>query len=330
MVKTWRELEDIQPKVMKMIENSLNKGRVSHAYLFEGGRGTGKKDVSFQMAKSLFCTNRDGAKPCSTCSNCRRIESQNHPDVHFISPEGQSIKKEQIQYLQAEFQRTGVESRKKLYIIEHVNKMTPNAANSLLKFLEEPHADTYAILLTEQVHQLLDTIVSRCQVLSFQPLTPQVLVDTLVEHSVSPSTAQLLSHLTNSLEEALQLNEDEWFGLARKLVIKLNETLVTRPEQALFFIQEQWISHFKDKEQYEKGLHLLLLLYRDLVQLQADNEQTIAFIGYREQLKKQALQTTQRKSVQRLEAVLKAKQKLSSNMNPQLLIEELVLELQEG
>ncbi|MFX3864258.1 DNA polymerase III subunit delta', partial [Streptococcus suis] len=93
-------------------------------------------------------------------------DSGNHPDVHWIEPDGQSIKKGQIEALQEEFSKTGVESNQKLYIIRHADKMTNNAANSLLKFLEEPHRGTTAVLLTEQYHRMLPTIISRCQVLS--------------------------------------------------------------------------------------------------------------------------------------------------------------------
>jgi DNA polymerase III subunit delta' len=330
MSKTWDQLEQIQPNVMKMLKNSLLKNRVAHAYIFEGGKGTGKKDVALLFAKSIFCLHLHEYKPCNTCINCRRIDSSNHPDVHYIEPDGLSIKKEQIQHLQSEFTKTGLESNRKLYIIEHVDKMTVNAANSLLKFLEEPSNDTYAVLLTEHVHKLLNTIVSRCQIISFRSLTPDDLRDKLMENGVSQAFASLLAQLTNDLEEALRLYEDEWFGLARKLVIQLNETLATRPQQSLLFIHEKWMQHFSEKGQVELGLSMLLMLYRDLLSIQLDQEDTVVFTDRFEHLKQQALQITQKKTICDLEAILKAKNKLNSNMNLQLLMEQLVLDLQEG
>ncbi|OVE62162.1 DNA polymerase III subunit delta', partial [Chryseobacterium mucoviscidosis] len=122
----------------------------------EGRKGTGKLDAATLLAKSFFCL-EDGAEPCESCRNCQRIESGNHPDVHVVHPDGLSIKKGQIQALQEEFSKTGLESHKKLYIISHADQMTVNAANSLLKFLEEPSSDTIAVLLTEQPQKLLDT-----------------------------------------------------------------------------------------------------------------------------------------------------------------------------
>lgn len=330
MNKTWEQLEQIQPNVMKMLKNGLVKERVAHAYIFEGGKGTGKKDAALLFAKSLFCLQLQQYKPCNQCSNCRRIDSANHPDVHQIAPDGLSIKKEQIQHLQSEFMKTGVESNRKLYIIEHVDKMTVNAANSLLKFLEEPSSDTYAFLLTEQVHKLLNTITSRCQIISFRALTPEDLQDKLMEQNVPQAFAVLLAKLTNNFEEALQLYENEWFGLARKLVIQLNEMLATRPQQSLLFIHEKWMEHFSEKEQAELGLNMLLMLYRDLLSIQLDQENTVVFTDRFEQLKQQALQITQKRTIHDLEAILKAKNKLNSNMNLQLLMEQLVLDLQEG
>ncbi|MEH6853701.1 DNA polymerase III subunit delta', partial [Priestia megaterium] len=95
MGNTWEQLEALQPNVLKILQNSLLKERVAHAYLFEGSKGTGKKQISFLFAKALFCQNPVNHRPCHECSNCRRIDSGNHPDIHLIEPAGLSIKKEQ-------------------------------------------------------------------------------------------------------------------------------------------------------------------------------------------------------------------------------------------
>src|SRR5690606_20018606 len=188
------------------------KHRLAHAYLFEGQKGTGKKAVSQLLTKSLFCSQlKDGVIPCETCHNCKRINSGNHPDVHVIEPDGTFIKKEQIQYLQEEFSKTAVESNRKVYTIVHADKMTVSAANSLLKFLEEPTGHTIAILLTEQGQQILPTILSRCQWIHFRPFTMSHLVEKLVENGVQPSKGLLIAHMTNNVEEGVALSRDEWF-----------------------------------------------------------------------------------------------------------------------
>ena len=330
MAKTWEQLEQYQPTVLKMIEKSLQKGRVSHAYLFEGSRGTGKKEVSLLFAKSLFCLNSNGIKPCNDCSNCRRITSRNHPDVHIIEPDGLSIKKGQIQALQEEFSKTGVESNKKLYIIEHADKMTSNAANSLLKFLEEPNKQTVAILLTEQQHRILNTILSRCQILSFRPLTPIVIANQLQELGNPLPVSALVAYMTNNIDEAINLCKDDSFAQSRKIVLQLYEVLINRPSHALFFIQDKWLSHFKAKEELIQGLDLLLLIYKDLLYIQFGNDEKIVYSDQIEQLKQQALQTSGRRICDQIEAILEAKRRLNTNMNPHLLMEQLVFKLQEG
>lgn len=330
--KTWENLEAYQPKILKMIGNSILKHRVAHAYLFEGSRGTGKKDVSILFAQSLFCTNRSSNEyiPCNGCLNCRRISSRNHPDVHIVEPDGQSIKKGQIQLLQEEFTKTAVESNQKVYIIEHADKMTANAANSLLKFLEEPPKQTVAILLTENYRRLLDTIISRCQVLSFQSLLPGVLVNKLLEEGVPEYLAILVAQLTNNLNDAVDLSKSDWFVQARKIVLQLYEVLNNHSGQALILIQDKWLQHFIDKEQIGLGLDLLLLLYKDLLQVQIGEERNVVYNDNIDHLKQLALQTSQRHICEQMSAILEAKGRLSTNMNTHLLMEQVVLKLQEG
>lgn len=326
----WDQLEQYQPTVLKMIAKSIQKGRVAHAYLFEGERGTGKKDVSLLFAKSLFCLNRKEYKPCSECINCRRIASGNHPDVHLIEPDGQSIRKAQIEALQAEFTKTGVESNKKLYIIEHADRMTANAANSLLKFLEEPHSETVAILLTEQYHRMLNTIISRCQTISFKPLPPSVLADYLKEQQVLGHIASVVAHMTNNREEALELSRNDWFAQARKIVLQLYEALNKSRFQALLVVQEQWLPHFQEKQQIDLGLDLLLYIYRDLIYIQLGESEKVIFTDQLSYFNQQALTLSQKRLTENMTVILQAKARLNTNMNPQLLMEQLVLRLQEG
>ena len=330
MINTWDQLDSQQPRASTMLKNSLIKDRVAHAYLFEGERGTGKKDTSILLAKSLFCLNRqDGYYPCEECSNCKKINHKNHSDVHVIEPDGLSIKKEQIRLLHEEFQKKAVESSQKVYIITHAHKMTASAANSLLKFLEEPHAGTTIILLTDQIHRMLPTILSRCQTISFMPLNPRELSKQLIEAGVPASKASLIAGLTNSVEEGLSLNEDEWFAQAQKIVVKLFEA-TKNPVDAIMVIQESWLPHFKEREQTELGLMLLLNIYRDLLYIQLDKPEEIVYKDMEERLRQLAIQHSQKRLAYQMHQILESKRKISANINPQLLMEQLVLNLQEG
>ncbi|MTH55273.1 DNA polymerase III subunit delta' [Bacillus mangrovi] len=330
MTKTWKELEIYQPRVLKLLGNSIGKKRLAHAYLFEGKKGTGKKETAVLLAKSFFCRERTDAEPCGTCSSCRRIDSGNHPDLHVIEPDGLSIKKHQIQSLQGEFTKKGLESSRKFYMIVHAEKMTANAANSLLKFLEEPGRDTMAVLTTEQVHMILDTIQSRCQVLPFSPLPSRAIRTELENQGILAYMAAAAAQMTNNLEDAIELSRNDWFAEARAIVIKLYEALTVRKGQALVLIHTQWMPFFPDKEKQEQGLDLLLFLYKDLLSIQTGMEDLLIYIDMKETLEKEALQTGQQRITERVLSILEAKRKLQSNANPQLLMEQLVLTLQEG
>ncbi|MCF6139570.1 DNA polymerase III subunit delta' [Pseudalkalibacillus berkeleyi] len=327
---SWNTLSDKQPYIVKLLTNSIRKERLAHAYLFKGNKGTGKKQVAIQLTKAYFCRAREASEPCDDCSDCKRIDSGNHPDVHVVAPDGQSIKIEQIRKLQKEFSYLGLESKSKAYIIEHADKMTTQAANSLLKFLEEPGQKTIAFLLTENPHQMLDTIRSRCQILTFAPQSQSELSYTLQETGYSKQLAQTAVALTNDQKEAEELLNDEWFVQARKNVLKLGEELHERPHRVLLALNEYWHPHFKEKQQVGIGLDLLLLWFKDVFLTQLEEEQSIVFNDCQNILSVQALHSSQSRVQQQMMQVLEAKRRLNANMNLQLLMEQLVLRLQEG
>ncbi|SEB19930.1 DNA polymerase-3 subunit delta' [Thalassobacillus cyri] len=324
---TWEDMKQIQPLVSKMLINSFKKNRISHAYLFQGSQGTGKREIGLLFTKAIFCPNRDGAEPCHRCNACKRIESGNHPDVHWIKPDGQSIKKDQILHLQKEFTYTGLESNQKVYIVESADKMTVNAANRLLKFLEEPSKQTTAMLLTENSHAILDTIRSRCQLMAFQPLNAQNVEEKLTGEGVSESTAKLLSQMTNNLSEALEINADDWFANARKLVIQLIEVLNNKPNEALLFINHQWMPHFKEREQLQRGLDLLMFWFKDLINYELEREEAIIYSQERDRMEQMSMSWSRQSAVRGLSSILEAKRKINQNVHPTLVMEQLTLHL---
>src|SRR5690625_4356267 len=171
------------------------------------------------MAMTLLCKDRDGVEPCHACHMCRRVLSGNHPDVHWIEPDGQWIKNEQINLLRKEFVYTSMESAKKVYIITKADTLTVNAANRILKFLEEPDMDITAILLTEHLHSIIPTIQSRCQILELQPLDPKNFQQKLIEKTtINEYNARFMSALTNNIDEAIELDEEELVYKIRDLV----------------------------------------------------------------------------------------------------------------
>jgi len=327
-MKTWEDMNQIQPLASQLLMKSIQKQRISHAYLFQGNRGTGKKDLATLFAKTLFCENIEGVEPCQRCNRCKRIESGNHPDIHWIHPDGNTIKIEQIRRLQEEFTYSGLESTRKIYIITGTETLTLNAANRLLKFLEEPNPKTTALLLTENREAMIPTILSRCQLIDLQPLQPKEFQKKLQESNISPEHTLLLSELTNDLDEALLLNEDEWFTEAKNLVLKFLQTAIKKPADVFLFIHQHWVTHFKDRNQVDQGLELLMIAFRDVLYYHIGNQVSIIFLSLNEDLLKESvIHFTQEKLMIILHHILKAKRKNRQYVHPVLVMEQFALHL---
>ncbi|TVP86863.1 MAG: DNA polymerase III subunit delta' [Alkalicoccus sp.] len=326
----WHELEETQPTIARVLQNSLIRDRLAHAYVFEGGRGTGKRAAATLLAKAFFCEAVKGADPCLVCRECRRAESGNHPDMHVIRPEGASIKVDQIRGLKKEFSMRGMESQKKVYVVEEADKMSASAANSLLKFLEEPDGEALAVLLTGNSYQMLPTILSRAQVMTFSPLSPERVTRALAEAGFQEKEAALAARLTSDLSEAEKLFEEDWISQAREKVIQLIDDQIRRPAEAFITLHEKVIPFFNERETVQTALDLMMLWYRDVLRMQVGQSEAIVYIDQEETLAKQAFQLSQGKLGNNLQAVMDAKRRVHANVSPQLLMEQLLLRLQEG
>ena len=157
-----------QEKVVKILKNSIQKNKVSHAYLFETNGYKNQKELALAFAKMLLCPyNYSNNKICVNCTQCKNIDKNIFPEIKIIDTDGLWIKKEQLDVLQKEFSEKSILKNKKIYIINHADRLNKSSANSILKFLEEPEENIIAILTTDNMYQMLDTIISRCQIISF-------------------------------------------------------------------------------------------------------------------------------------------------------------------
>ncbi|MFD1926733.1 DNA polymerase III subunit delta' [Sporosarcina siberiensis] len=319
-----------QKVVITRLSSSFKNNRIGHAYLFDGKNGTGKEATALFFAKLLLCKSPVEYVPCETCSSCRRVSTGNHPNITLIHPDGQNIKKEQISELIFSMTRKGYESGRKIYIIKSADRMNNAAANTLLKFLEEPEGDVTAILLTDSYQSLLPTIQSRCQRISFLPPSRDVMINELIETGLTMSMAATVTMITSNNNEALLLANDEQFAQVRKTVLKLVEASETNVHEALLFIQTNWLQVIKEKEDVDLGLDLLLYVYRDIVTLKAGLDSTLTFPDQKDSFKGLAMRMTYGRLSAIMEAVLQSKRHLNSNMNRTLLMEQLVLNMQEG
>ncbi|WP_245592934.1 DNA polymerase III subunit delta' [Carnobacterium funditum] len=325
MIKIENNLRSIQPIIYKQLQKTMEKNQLTHAYLFEGVSGTGKKDMALWVAASLFCQNLVDGLPCQECTSCLRVLKQVHPDVIEIAPDGLSIKVEQVRQLKAEFSKSGVEGQQKVFIIEDAEKMTAGAANSLLKFLEEPNGKAVAFLLTTAKQRLLPTILSRCQLIHFRNLSKQQLLTELDKKETKNHQSALLVQLTNSLETAILMNQDEWFNEAAKIGFKWFVQITNKKDESFVFVQTDIMSHFKERNQYLLLIDLLLLAYRDVLKTHYKVIDILAYPQHEEQIGELATQFNGKDLSRAIEIILQSRKKLESNVNAQGVFEQLTL-----
>lgn len=185
-----------QQPVKQALTNALTSGRIAHAYLFAGPRGTGKTSTARILAKALNCEHGPTPNPCGECDNCRRIAEGSSMDVFEIdAASNRGI--DEIKTLRDQLAFTPVDCRYKVYIIDEVHMLTTEAFNALLKTLEEPPSHVIFILATTDPHKIPATIHSRCQRFDFRRVT----VDEIVQHLAMVAQGSGL----DADEEALRL-----------------------------------------------------------------------------------------------------------------------------
>ena len=197
-----------QESSKRILTAAVENDGISHAYLFHGPKGVGKTTMAVELAMVLNCEERNG---CGVCSSCRRIKEGIFPDVKMVAPDGPSIKIGEIRELQNFIAMSSFEGRFKVGIIQDAEKLREEAANSLLKTLEEPPEDSVIILTAQNQYAVLPTIISRVQMIRFGHLEPREIARYLVDHkSLSADQAdRLAQYCGGSLGKALELYESE-------------------------------------------------------------------------------------------------------------------------
>ncbi len=243
-----------QPIIERVLYNALKHKQASHAYLFVGPKGTGMLETAILFAQSLVCPHRDPWAD-ESCEICVRIQENHFTDLILLDGTKSSIKKDAVLDLQEKFSKTALESYgKKIYIVNGAENATTEALNSLLKFLEEPSgSDTYAILISEHPDQLLETIISRCQTLTFKAQNRQELVAQIDLDNNDPYEVELLSQLVNNVEGMIDLSLNDDFKHALVMFGNFIDEYIKAPFLGELFVQSQLLGKRKDIEKPDMG-----------------------------------------------------------------------------
>ena len=257
------QLKDLQPVQFDCFVRILEQNQLNHAYLFSGLFGG--LDMATFLAKSLFCTDKVGVLPCEKCRNCKLIEEGEFPDVTMIKPINQIIKTERIRELVSQFSQAGIESQQQVFIIEQAEKMHPNAANSLLKVIEEPQSEAYIFFLTSDEEKILPTIRSRTQIFHFKKQEEKLIL-LLEQLGLVKKKATLLAQLSLSQAEAEKLINQASFWTLVDESERLLTWLVAKKKES--YLQVAKLSNLTDdKEKQDQVLRILeILCGQDILQ----------------------------------------------------------------
>ena len=257
------ELKAWQPDQFDRFVRILEQDQLNHAYLFSGFFGS--SEMAQFLAKSLFCTDKVGVLPCEKCRNCKLIEQEEFPDVTLIKPVNRVIKTERIRELVGQFSQAGIESQQQVFIIEQAEKMHPNAANSLLKVIEEPQSEVYIFFLTSDEEKILPTIRSRTQIFHFKKQEEKLIL-LLEQMGWVKKKATLLAQFSQSRAEAEKLaNQASFWTLVDESERLLTWLLAKKKES---YLQVAKLTNLADdKEKQDQVLRILeVLCGQDILQ----------------------------------------------------------------
>ncbi len=257
------QLKAWQPAQFDRFVRILEQNQLNHAYLFSGFFGS--SEMAQFLAKSLFCTDKVGVLPCENCRNCKLIEQEEFPDVTLIKPVNQVIKTERIRELVGQFSQAGIESQQQVFIIEQAEKMHPNAANSLLKVIEEPQSEVYIFFLTSDEEKILPTIRSRTQIFHFKKQEEKLIL-LLEQMGLVKKKAILLAQFSQSRAEAEKLANQASFWTLADESERLLTWLVAKKKESYLQVAKL-ASLADDKEKQDQVLRILeVLCGQDLLQ----------------------------------------------------------------
>jgi len=258
-----------QEKAKRLIRRALASDRMPHAFLFRGPEGVGKQLFAREMAAAVNCRNRDGERPCGACPSCRKFRSGSHPDFMVVSPDKGAIKIEQVRQMGLALSYPPYESQTRVVLIEDVHGMRAEAANCLLKTLEEPPPDNLLILTADSAREILPTLASRCQLVPFYSLSQRQTVEVLRGCDAGPDqeTAELAARLAEgSPGRALLLLKTEMIAVMRKVTAVLSNPSLHPDRDAGTLLQAAEMMA-DVKENLPSLLGLLRLWLRDRLML---------------------------------------------------------------
>ena len=282
-------------RVKAALKRMLVADRLPGAMLFVGEEGVGKKRFALEVARALNCRTPKDQEACGVCSSCTRINKLNypqredgeewtqiiwtdHPDVGLVVAPKRVLRVEQMRQIEKEANYRPFEGKARVFLIDEADKLNDASANALLKVLEEPPRTSHLILITARPAMLLPTILSRCQMIRFSPLTPAEIETHLTKNNlVDTKTARLRARAAGgSIGRALS-GDLVTFTSQRKAMLKVLNALVVSQDRSQLLRAAEQLNEAQYKDEFEERLDVLETLIRDawMLSLGVNSEQLV-------------------------------------------------------
>jgi len=318
-----------QDKVLSLLDYSLKNNAIAHAYLIVGPRHVGKGTLASNLAQALNC---DGPElPCGQCRSCQRILEGKHADITPIGLDSKTeIGIDDIRGLQRIANLPPYEGKYKVFIIDDAEYLSTEAANSLLKILEEPPQSVVWLLLVAEEEHLLPTIISRCQRLELKPVPSEQVQEALVNsYGIETNRAKLLAQLCRGrLGWALSaLANDDILEQRSQRIDRLVSLLTASLDQRFAYAQELASQFSQNRRTGAEIIKIWLDWWRDLMLIKGGCREAIINIDYKAILEEQARGLSLSEIKAFLTSLCLLQDEISKNVNPRLVFEWLMLNL---
>lgn len=307
-----------QQTVVRLIKNSFEQKRLFHTYLFSGPRGSLKMDAAIYLASLVLC---DDGGACGKCGECLAIDKLANEHLFIVSPDGDTIKKEQIEALEHEFGYSSDHVR--VFIVQQIDRATLTAANTLLKFLEELPDNCYGILLTENINKVIPTIRSRSQIVTFLPISSDVVKKELLAKGIDNELANIISKLTNNMSIASRYTKSQSLEKVIVLVKSLSEEIEYRDDPYLKFMEEGQFLYTFDRDKARIFFDLLVMIQDDKVNSLINRREKIVFSS----LENTNINLTKEEEIEILEIILKFRERVDTNANIDMIYTQMFVEI---
>lgn len=318
MKEYFKEYQNI---AYSTLVNCKRNNKFPQAILLNGYKDTPLLEIAKYVAKSIVCENEE---PCEECLDCIRIESENYTDLIIVDGANQTIKKGQIEDIQERFSMSALESKGiKIYIINKIENATTEAVNSLLKFLEEPSSDIYAIITTSNINNVLSTIISRCMNIRLKKASKHQLVVDATKKNIPIEDALILSCFLGSVDSIIDTYENSSYLSIKDVVVEfLNQ--INDEEDLLYFTQIEVSDVVKDKNDFLMFLELLEISFLDIMNYKNNMD-----LNYKEQEEIiSSLSNKLDKIEDKLSTIMLFKGCANLNANVKLLLDSLIVKLE--